>query len=635
VRFGLTAAAAVAVVALSQPAYALQVQTQVSSERVAAGESFYVQLTITSDTQGNRLSDARLPLPPGMSAGAPSAGATSSQVSIINGQMSQHFGVTVTWTVTASKPGSFRVGPPSVQFGGERATGQPIPIEVVPAGAGGTGGSAQGARRGFDPFDFLDPFGRGNSPFPPGMRSPFDDDNADQQEQQPTYPDELRIDRPPDPSAFVRATLSPDHVYVGQQVTLKVFAYGGRGNFSLSNMNEPSHADFLAFDASPDQFKAYLVPSGGQRYIAGKLRELPLFPLHAGTLRAGRMKMEFGGRGYTNDPNVGLMRESNWAQVVVIEPPLENRPPGYKIGDVGDYKLTATVEPRDIMAGEAVSVVATLSGVGSVPFSIQTPEHSGVEWLEPSLTEKVEPVSGVVQGTRTFSYVVKVNDAGKLDLGEVTLPYFDPKKRDYVIARAALGSLNVKPNPNAKAVNVDSKPNDHLADVLTKPRTTLGAFPALRQPLSDRPAFWALLLLLPFGMVVMGGGVSAVGRAREKLRVRGSSLGAQLDTALREARELANTDTPGSVNAVERAVFLAIELKLALKARAILKSELANALTERGLASARAQALARILEDVDGLRFVGAESGVDPTELAQRAAKNAAEMRAEKLTAAS
>jgi hypothetical protein len=416
-------------------------------------------------------------------------------------------------------------------------------------------------------------------------------------------------------------------------VTLKVFAYGGRGNFSLSNMNEPSHADFLAFDASPDQFKAYLVPSGGERFIAGKLRELPLFPLHAGTLRAGRMKMEFGGRGYVSGPNTGLMRESNWAQVVVIEPPLDNRPAGYKVGDVGDYKLTATVEPREIMAGEAVSVVATLSGVGSVPFGIQTPEHSGVEWLEPSLTEKIEPVSGVVQGTRTFSYVVKVNEAGKVDLGDVTLPYFDPKKRDYVIARASLGSLNVKPNPNAKVASTETKPNDHLADVLTRPRTTLGTYPTARQPLSDRPGFWALLLLAPFGMVLTGGVVSAVGRAREKMRVRGSSLSAQLDSALREARELAKTNTSESVNAVERAVFLAIELKLGLKARAILKSELAGALTERGLPSARGQALAQLLEDVDALRFVGAASGIDATELAQRAAKNAAEMRTEKLTA--
>jgi hypothetical protein len=633
VRFALTAAAVCAAVALSASAQAaLQVQTGVSSQRVGVGETFIVQLTVTSDGQNNQLTDAHLPLPPGMTADRPSA-SPQSRMSIINGVMSQSSGVTVTWTVTASKVGSFRVGPPSVTFAGERAQGNPIPVEVV---AGSTGGG-QRARRSADPFDFMNQFGLGNSPFPPGFnfKSPFDDDSSDQQDQLPSYPEELRLDKAPDPIAFARATVTPDHVYVGQQVTLKVFAYGGRGEYSLGNLNEPSHADFLAFDSTPDQFKAYLVPVGGTRYIAGKLRELPLFPLHAGTLRAGDMKMGFSGRGYPpSGPNLGLLRESNWADVIVSEPPLRNRPPGYKIGDVGEYTLTANVEPREIMAGEAVSVVATLSGIGNVPFKIQTPEHQGVEWLEPSLTEKIEVPNGVVQGSRSFSYVVKISDPGQLDLGEVTLPYYNPKHRDYAIARAVLGTINVKPNPNAKSAADDAKPDDRLANVL-KPRDALGSYPALQKPLADGWRFWAGLFFAPFGMVLAGGLVSATARAREKMRERGSSLGAQLDTALREARELAKTDTPGSVNAVERAVFLAIELKLGLKARAILKTELASALTERGLPSSRAQSLAGILEDCDALRFVGAASGVDPAELAQRANKNASEMRSEKLAAPS
>ena len=61
-------------------------------------------------------------------------------------------------------------------------------------------------RRSFDPFNFMDPFGNG-SPFPPGFnfKSPFDDDNNDQVEQQPSYPEEFRVDKAPDPIAFLRA----------------------------------------------------------------------------------------------------------------------------------------------------------------------------------------------------------------------------------------------------------------------------------------------------------------------------------------------------------------------------------------------------------------------------------------------
>ena len=634
-RLAFTAAATLAVLAASPVAHALEVKTAVSSQRVGVGESFVVQLVVMSDGQnGNAIGDVRLPLPPGMTASQPSR-SPQSQVSIINGQMSQRVGVTLTWNVTANKAGSFKVGPPSATFGGERAQGSPIPVEVV---TGATGSGSPRVRRGFDPFDFMDPFGRGNSPFPPGFnfKNPFDDDPSEQQQpEEPTYPDELRVDKAADPIAFLRATVTPNPVVVGQQVTLRVFAYGGRGQFSAENPNEPSHADFLTFDSGPDQVKAYLVPASGIRFIAAKLRELPMFPLHAGTLRAGNMKMGFAGRGYPAGPKGGaLVRESNWVDVVVTEPPLRGRPPGYKIGDVGDYRLEATIEPRQILAGEAISVVAKLSGTGMVPFKLQTPESHGVEWLEPALSEKMEAPGGVVQGSRTFSYVVRMTEPGKVDLGELSLPYYDPKRQQYAIARAKLGEIEVKANPNAPKAKVEPKPNDRLAGVL-QARDTLGPLPAVQAPISDRPSFWAALLLAPFGVVFAGGALSLATRTRARLRERGASLGAQLEAALREARELAARDTPGSVAAIERAVFLVIELKLNLKARAILKSELRSALVERGLPSARAEALTRILEDCDALRFVGAESGVDPAELAQRAAKNIAETRSEKLSAPS
>ncbi|HYQ04214.1 MAG TPA: BatD family protein [Polyangiaceae bacterium] len=630
-RFAATAAAALAVLAASPVARALEVKTAVSSQRVSVNEPFIVQLVIMSDGQnGNAIGDVRLPLPPGMTAGPPSR-SPQSQVSIINGQMSQRVGVTLSWTVTPSKLGSFRVGPPTATFGGERAQGNPIPVEVV---AGAPGGGQQRQRRGFDPFNFFDPFGNG-SPFPPGfnLKSPFDDDPSEQQQpEEPSYPDELRVDKAADPIAFLRATISPNPVVVGQQVTLRVFAYGGRGQFSAESPNEPSHADFLTFDTAPDQVKAYLVPVSGIRFIAAKLRELPMFPLHAGTLRAGNMKMGFAGRGYPPSQSGGvLMRESNWVNLVVTEPPLDGRPPGYKIGDVGEYHIDATVEPRQVLAGESISVVARLSGIGNVPFKLQIPETRGVEWLEPALSEKMETPGGIVQGSRTFSYVVRMTEPGKIDLGEVSLPYYDPKKHAYAVARAKLGEIEVKANPNAVKTKLEPKPNDRLAGVL-RARDSLGAVPTAQRPLSDHAAFWAALLLGPFGVVFAGGALSFASRTRAKLRERGASLGAQLDAALREARELSAGDTQGAVAAVERALFLAIELKLNLKARAVLKSELRTALVERGLSSARAEALAQVLQDCDSLRFVGAGSGIDPRELSQRAAKNITEMRGEKLS---
>ena len=627
-RLSAAAAAAAAVVALSPTVHAAEGQTQVSSQRVSVGEAFTVQLSVSFEGSGSPSpTAASLPLPAGMTASGPNS---SSQWGVMdnNGRVTRTTTIRLTWQVVATKVGSFKIGPPTMAFDARHVSGQPVQIEVVAASARrALSGRPRGFPSGF-PFDFTSPLG--GMTFPPSL---FDDGPGEPQPEAPRYPDELRVEQAPDPVAFLRVTATPKRVVVGQQVTLRVFAYGGRGLFNFESTKEVSAADFITLrDTSKTDAEFYRVPVGEAQFIALKLRELALFPLHAGTQRVGNFKMGFVGRGYPQDKaGKWPYRESNWVDIVVSEPPLDGRPPGYKIGDVGDYTLTATVEPRQVVAGDSVSVVATLSGVGNLPFKIQTPEAHGVEWSEPALTEKIDQRNAVVQGSRTFSYVVRLTEPGKAELGEVTLPYYNPEKHAYATASAKLGVVSVKPNPKAAGELAQQKPNDHLAGIL-RPREALGAPASARVPLSDRGGFWAALLLAPFGVVLAGGALSAAARVRERLRARGTSLSAQLEQALRDARELAKQDTAGSVAAVERAVFLAIELKLGLKARAILKSELAASLTARGVSEPRSRALALLLEDCDTLRFVGSSSGIEPDELAQRAAKNSAAIRDEPLT---
>ena len=180
--------------------------------------------------------------------------------------------------------------------------------------------------------------------------------------------------------------------------------------------------------------------------------------------------------------------------------------------------------------------MAKLSGIGNVPFKLQTPESRGVEWLEPALSEKMEAPGGVVQGSRTFSYVVRMTEPGKVDLGELSLPYYDPKRHAVRVARAKLGEIDVKPNPNAAKAKLEPKPNDRLAGVL-RARDTLGPSPTRQKPLSDRSGFWAALLLAPFGVVFAGGALSFAARdPRKAARTRRVAERSARDCAARGAR---------------------------------------------------------------------------------------------------
>ena len=88
---------------------------------------------------------------------------------------------------------------------------------------------------------------------------------------------------------------------------------------------------------------------------------------------------------------------------------------------------------------------AQLKGVGNVPSHITPPEQNGIEWLEPSIRGEVEPKGTSVGGERTFRWTVRVDKVGEVDLGELSLPYFDPTTDRYEIARAVLGKLTVTP----------------------------------------------------------------------------------------------------------------------------------------------------------------------------------------------
>jgi hypothetical protein len=533
---------------------------------------------------------------------------SSQQVTIVGGRIEHTRGLTASWTLMPSRAGTFQIGPPSVEVGGKTVQGKSVTVEVVPQGHGGSGAPRGQRRRGlpFDPFD--DPFdilGRPNRPFG-GLLDDLLNDAPDAEPSLPPFPEELRVERAPDPVAFLRTVVRPQRVVVGEQVTLSLFAYGAFGPFREANPSEPQRADFIAYpvveNSSGEQM--FRVPIEERTWFAVKVRELALFPIKAGALSVGGMKMAFDGRRYrSSKPGQAITRQGEEVDVIVTEPPLQGRPPGYALGDVGDYELSATVEPRKVTQGDAVSVFVELSGTGNVPLDVRVPQQTDVEWLKPTLSSDVSAQSGIVKGTRKFNYVVRIEKSGEVELGAVTLPFFDPSARRYGVVRAELGKVSVTPNPNRKAIPKKDRNHDELTLAV---RQKLG--PAQEEPghLADESGFWALVLAAPAGVVVAGGalrlGEALLRRRRRRLGDSDVLSSRALDQALKAVRA---GDRAAAAVALERALFAAIEAKFGLKARAVLRGELASELTHRGIDGELAQAVVTLLDALEASRFSG------------------------------
>jgi len=599
---------AILVTGTARAQHGLSLRTELSSRQVAQGESFVVQLTALAEAGGAVPSSPQLKLPPGFVAHGPSV-STQQQVSIAGGQIRQRQGLTATWHVTAQRLGQTQIGPASVMVGGQRYEDRPTTIEIIPPGRTPPLQRPPARRLPFDPFD---PFG-GGSLFPsvPGFDDPADERDAI--ETLPAFPEEMRVERAPDSIAFLRATVSPVRAVVGEQVTLRVYAYGRHGLFREIASSEPNREDFLAFSVVENSYgeDRYRVPIAGEIWYAVKIRELALFPIKTGTLSVGVMTMGFEGRGYSGrGPRGALERKSSAVEVVVSEPPLAGRPPGYRLGDVGDYRLSAEVEPREVRTGEAVSVEIKLEGTGNLPYQLRTPEQRGIEWLEPTVVDDVEPRGSVVGGFRKFTYIVRLDKPGRVELGEVTLPYWHPARNAYAVARANLGSLGVAGSAKQEPA---AAPSDSLQELLT-PRTTLGALASAPLGLTNRLGYWLALALGPLSVLVAGASFALTRRLRARWSIRRDAPGRRAGNALEAARRAAASgDTAFSASAAERALIEAIDAAVGLKARAVLRSELSARLVRAGLSEELARQVADCLAKLDDLRFAGAADSASET----------------------
>jgi hypothetical protein len=527
-------------------------------------------------------------------------------MSIVNGQMTQSVGITATWVLTASRPGTFKVGPASVQTRAGRSADRVVTVEVAPKGSLPQTPPPLGGQP-FDPFGgMLRGFGRSPLPGFPGFS---DLEEPEQEPQLPQLPEEYRVERPLDPIAFLRARAVPRKVVVGEQVTLSVYAYAGRGNFEPGSGSEPSRDDFLAFNLMDpaDQLQGYQFEMNGQRWITVKIQEFALFPLKAGKLKAGEMTFGFRGRNYSKDLQ-GLERKSSAVEINVVEPPLEGRPPGYRLGDVGHYSLNANVQPREVPAGGSIAVVAKLEGTGNLPASLLVPEQRGVRWLEPQIIDQVAPRQHVVQGFRTFTYVVELSQPGEVDLGELTLPYYDVKSRAYGVARASLGTVKVTgtAKPEARDPQNGRAAGQRLRGLVTPPPKLTPWTGSTPSYLANRPAFWASLLGLPLSALLAFALSDLAKLLNRRLRERRGSLAASLEDALGQLSLAARkADVSATASAAERALFLSIEKGYGVKARGILKAQLAPALQAAGVSPELAERARELLARCDELRFAG------------------------------
>jgi hypothetical protein len=296
------------------------------------------------------------------------------------------------------------------------------------------------------------------------------------------------------------------------------------------------------------------------------------------------------------------LRESERIVIHTTEPPLSGRPPGYVVGDTGNFSLAATTTPRDIERDGAVGVTVELSGTGNLPASIEPPARAGIEWLAPEVHEKLGATSGdKYGGKRTFAFVVRLHKEGTVDLGDLTLPYYNPETRSYGVARAPLGTVNVRPGKAPEPTG-----NAAFDPFATLPAARSHLSPARVEPafFSDAPLFWAGLAATPLAYVLASWTQALVERLRRARSARAMSPETDLRARMAAAVVACRGSDPRAADAaVTRVLHAATVAKVGVNVRDAEGGEVSRRLAGAGVEEDVARRIEGLIRDCESARF--------------------------------
>ena len=389
------------------------VEVQLSQQRVAAGEVVVYDVTIR--TPGGAPDDVRLP----QFAGLQLEGTRRYDEYAIRFPGGRVRTTRVEVHLRPRRPGRYAIPPVVVVYDGRRFSSRSVTLEVVDAAA---------ARA------------------MPGMGAPDVEGFS-------------RSAVGPDAEALLRARLEPDTVFVGQQATLVVEALvSAELRARLRRAPEyltPSVAGMWTQDL-PDPVGTHVEWSGARRYEVQTFRRA-YFPLEPGRFAVPEARLLYEARrGFLFTPYSEELYTPAM-ELVVLPLPTGNVPASFT-GAVGDYSISATLAPADLAVGDAALLTVVVRGAGNLK-SLPAPRipDAAITLDAPTEDSEIDPVQGVVTGTKTFTWVVVPEQAGVIEIGPIEYGYFDPNAGDYRVATTGILALEVAPaDPSSGRAQVAS-----------------------------------------------------------------------------------------------------------------------------------------------------------------------------------
>jgi hypothetical protein len=305
---------------------------------------------------------------------------TSTQVSIVNGQMSSQ--KIFIYRLQPLNVGALIIGSLSLNVGGKIHQTDPIGVEVLASGT-----------------QIAPPIGG---------------------EPDTNVPNTLSGQ-----NFFVEAEVDNPTPYLGEQIIYTFRLYQAvQFPPGQPDYHAPTFTDFWSDEILVQPH--YNTEAGGRRYVVSEILTA-LFPANLGqiTIEPARLVIPNG----LLNPDVGL--ETN-AVTVTVRPLPKNAPKTFN-GAIGQFEIRASLSETEVKINEPVTLLVEIEGAGNIRTLTEPALSELPDWrlFDSEISTTVDTNEGRLRGIRSFERLVVPGRSGQQSFSPINFSYFDPQAETY------------------------------------------------------------------------------------------------------------------------------------------------------------------------------------------------------------
>lgn len=402
---------------------------------VAAGENFRVAYTInTSDVEEFRMGGVQ----DGLEVIAGPYTSSQSSYQMINGHTSSSSSVTITYTLYAAKNGSFTIGASHALAGGKRLSSRPVKIQVSGHAQRTNGAPNMHGQNSYDQ---------------PHMRSAGSAISGS--------------------DLFIKVSASKKRVHEQEPILLTYKVYT---QVDLTQL-EGKMPDLKGFHTQevplPQQKTFHTETVNGRPYKCVTWSQYVMYPQMTGRLEipsitfkgivvqqnrnVDPMEAFFnGGSGY-----VEVKKDIKAPGITLQVDPLPQRPANFS-GGVGKFNISASLDKKEVKAGEPITLRVVVGGIGNLKLLKQPVVNFPKDFdkYDAKVTDKTRLTANGVEGNMVYDFLAVPRNQGSYTIPSVELIYYDTGKNAYKTIKTQPFKVEVEKGDGTSAESEDFASQD-------------------------------------------------------------------------------------------------------------------------------------------------------------------------------